>query len=146
MPRRPPSPPSFTPPLPADQHLVQLTSPQGSNNFLCVDTNDVERLVEISSKLRRIKTLIVMRGDFAIISLYPTAEKSGRLVGEIVHILDKGDIREWKKSGHWPEGFGEKPAPISAKESESEGEDEVEDKDEDEDEDVEEKEQEQREE
>ncbi|OCF30409.1 hypothetical protein I317_04401 [Kwoniella heveanensis CBS 569] len=120
MPRRPPSPPSFTPPLPADQHLVQLTSPQGSNNFLCVDTKDVERLVEISSKLRRIKTLIVMRGDFAIISLYPTTEKGGRLVGEIVHILDKGDIREWKKSGYWPEGFGEKPAPVPDEEDPSE--------------------------
>ncbi|WVQ97413.1 hypothetical protein IAU59_004526 [Kwoniella sp. CBS 9459] len=123
MPRRPPSPPSFTPPLPADQHLVQLTSPQGSNNFLCVDTKGEERLVEISSKLRRIKTLIVMRGDYAIISLYPSADKSGRLVGEIVHILDKGDLREWKKSGHWPEGFGEKPAPAPVEGSSSDQDD-----------------------
>ncbi|WRT64193.1 uncharacterized protein IL334_001122 [Kwoniella shivajii] len=112
MPRRPPSPPSFSPPLPTDQLLVHLLSPQGSNNFLCEDVNGSERLVEVSSKLRRVKSLIVMRGDFAVISIFPSgpeSDKGGRLVGEIVHIMDKSDIREWKKAGSWPEGFGEKP-------------------------------------
>ncbi|WWC86303.1 uncharacterized protein L201_001176 [Kwoniella dendrophila CBS 6074] len=140
MPKRPPSPPSFTPPLPSDQHLVVLSSPQGSNNWLCKDTKDVERLVEVSSKLRRIKSLIIMRGDFAIISLWPQSseEKGGRLVGEILHILDKSDIKEWKKAGAWPEGLGETPTPAQAirqsdseeEEYASEGEGEDEDDDE----------------
>ncbi|WWC66319.1 uncharacterized protein I206_100220 [Kwoniella pini CBS 10737] len=112
MPRRPPSPPSFAPPLPLNQYLVNLQSPQGSNNWLCKDTEGNERLVEASSKLRRIKSLIIMRGDFAIVNLFPIdpEDKGGRLVGEIVHIMDKSDIKEWKKAGAWPEGFGEQPA------------------------------------
>ncbi|WVR05936.1 hypothetical protein IAU60_002962 [Kwoniella sp. DSM 27419] len=132
MPRRPPSPPSFSPPLPADQHLVHLLAPQGSNNFLCVDTQGEERLVEINAKLRRIKSLIVQRGDFAIISLFPSGpDKGGRLVGEVVHILDKGDIREWKKAGQWPEGFGEKPSVPIGDSGSSEGEEGYEDEEED---------------
>ncbi|WWC58673.1 uncharacterized protein I303_101217 [Kwoniella dejecticola CBS 10117] len=130
MPRRPPSPPSFTPPLPANQYLVHLQSPQGSNNWLCKDTDGVERLVEASSKLRRIKTLIIMRGDFAIINLFPVAPedkaKGGRLVGEIVHILDKSDIKEWKKAGAWPEGFGEQPQAATSAQPQSDDEDEAE--------------------
>ncbi|WVW82364.1 hypothetical protein I302_104371 [Kwoniella bestiolae CBS 10118] len=136
MPKRPPSPPSFSPPLPKDQYLVHLLSPQGSNNWLCEDPNAVERLVEVSSKLRRIKSLIIMRGDFAIISLFPSGpDKGGRLVGEILHIMDKGDIKEWKKAGAWPEGFGEKLASASAQEiqqsdSEDEGDEDEQEEDE----------------
>ncbi|WWD09467.1 hypothetical protein V865_007591 [Kwoniella europaea PYCC6329] len=139
MPKRPPTPPSFSPPLPPDQHLVHLLSPQGSNNWLCQDTEGTERLVEVTSKLRRIKSLIIMRGDFAIISLFPSGpeDKGGRLVGEIIHVLDKGDIKDWKKAGAWPEGFGETPVPATADQedqqsnSEDEDDDEAEDDDED---------------
>ncbi|WWD17833.1 hypothetical protein CI109_102276 [Kwoniella shandongensis] len=126
MPRQPTSSESFSPPLPPNHHLVHLLSPQGSNNFTCVDVVGEERLVEVCSKLRRVKSLIVMRGDFAIVSLFTSdpSYKGGRLVGEIVHILDKSDIKEWKKSGLWPEGFGEKPVEQTQSSDEEEEEDE----------------------
>ncbi|WVQ85270.1 hypothetical protein IAT38_007435 [Cryptococcus sp. DSM 104549] len=102
---------SYAPPLPTEHFLAHLRAPQGSNNFLCVDTDGVERLVEVGSKLRRLKGLIVMRGDFAVVKLFPVMEDDkAKLVGEIVHILDKTDLKEWRKAGAWPEGFGEEPA------------------------------------
>ncbi|ODO07178.1 hypothetical protein L198_00757 [Cryptococcus wingfieldii CBS 7118] len=119
---------SFSPPLPPSHYLVHLGAPQGSNNFLSFDTAGEERLVEVSKLLRRNKGLIVMRGDFAIINLFPIQpdEKTSRLVGEIVHIMDRSDIKEWKKAGAWPEGFGEEPAPPQEAEEAEEAEEEEE--------------------
>ncbi|EAL21769.1 hypothetical protein CNBC4710 [Cryptococcus deneoformans B-3501A] len=106
MPRKQAPQQSYAPPLPHSHSLVQLGAPQGSNNFLCKDALGEERLVEISKSLKRMKGLIVMRGDYAVIRLFPTApEESVRLVGEIVYILEKGDVKEWKRAGEWPPGF-----------------------------------------
>ncbi|OWZ65506.1 hypothetical protein AYX14_06210 [Cryptococcus neoformans] len=106
MPRKQAPQQSYAPPLPQSHTLVQLGAPQGSNNFLCKDALGGERLVEISKSLKRMKGLIVMRGDYAIIKLFPTApEENVRLVGEIVYILEKGDVKEWKRAGHWPPSF-----------------------------------------
>lgn len=124
MPRKQAPQQSYAPPLPQSHTLVQLGAPQGSNNFLCKDALGGERLVEISKSLKRMKGLIVMRGissflrkagawrwqylqnyfegDYAIIKLFPTApEENVRLVGEIVYILEKGDVKEWKRAGQW---------------------------------------------
>ena len=60
MPR--PRAPSFehTPlSLPPDHTLVQLATAQGSGNYLSVDPDGEERLVEVSTKVKRAKVLIV---------------------------------------------------------------------------------------
>ncbi|WVN85385.1 uncharacterized protein L203_100530 [Cryptococcus depauperatus CBS 7841] len=114
MARKQQSTPSYGPPLPSSHHLVRLGAPQGSNNYLCVDAEGIERLVEVSKPLKRNKMLFIMRGDFAVINLFPTvADEKTRLVGEILHILDKGDVKEWKKSENWPRGFEENLEPTS---------------------------------
>lgn len=46
--------------LPPDHFLVQLGIPKGSNNFLCIDTDGTERLVEIGNKIR--KQVLATRG------------------------------------------------------------------------------------
>ncbi|KIR24907.1 hypothetical protein I307_05871 [Cryptococcus deuterogattii 99/473] len=104
MPRKQPSQQSYAPPLPQSHNLVQLGAPQGSNNFLCKDALGEERLVEISKPLKRMKGLIVMRGDYAVIRLFPIVpEENSKLVGEIVYILEKGDVKEWKRAGECPQ-------------------------------------------
>lgn len=48
-----------------------------------------------------------MRGDYAVIRLFPILpEENSKLVGEIVYILEKGDVKEWKRAGEWPLSFG----------------------------------------
>ncbi|XAO23150.1 hypothetical protein I312_101928 [Cryptococcus bacillisporus CA1280] len=107
MPRKQTPQQSYAPPLPQSHNLVQLGAPQGSNNFLCRDALGEERLVEISKPLKRMKGLIVMRGDYAVIRLFPIVpEENSKLVGEIVYILEKGDVKEWKRAGEWPLSFG----------------------------------------
>jgi probable RNA-binding protein EIF1AD len=57
--------------LPADHLLVQLGVPKGSNNFLCTDTDGIERLVELGTKIR--KTVLATRGEYARAALRTTA-------------------------------------------------------------------------
>ena len=47
--------------LPSDHILVQLGIPKGSNNYLCVDPEGLERLVEIGTKIR--KAVLATRGE-----------------------------------------------------------------------------------
>lgn len=94
----------FTPTsLPADHLLVHLGPPQGSNNFSSVDTTGTPRLVELSSKLRGRGAVLVARGDFAFVKLFPADPKGGeeRLVGEIVQVLSGKEVRDFKRSGEW---------------------------------------------
>lgn len=89
--------------LPQDHLLVHLGPPQGSNNFTSVDPSGTPRLVELSSKLRVRNAVLVARGDFAFVKLFPVDPKGGeeRLVGEIIKVLSGKEVRDFKRSGEW---------------------------------------------
>lgn len=44
--------------LPADHTIVKLGTAQGSNNYLSVDAEGTERLVELSGRVKRSKVII----------------------------------------------------------------------------------------
>lgn len=89
--------------LPSDHLLVHLGPPQGSNNFTSVDPSGTPRLVELSAKLRTRNAVLVARGDFAFVKLFPADPKGGeeRLVGEIIQVLSGKEVRDFKRGGEW---------------------------------------------
>ncbi|ORX36013.1 hypothetical protein BD324DRAFT_682153 [Kockovaella imperatae] len=98
--------------LPPDHKLVMIGIPRGSGNFECVDPEGEERLVEVGTKLK--KMVLITRGDFGFIRIFPpspepskSSKGKSRLVGEIVSMISAKEVKAWKKSGEWPEGFGE---------------------------------------
>lgn len=107
MPRhKPPSLDLSPTSLPPDHRLVLLGPRQGSNNFTSTDPQGVSRLVELGSKLRGRGAVLVARGDYAFVKLFPPDPKGkgdgeGRLVGEIVQVLSDKEVREFKKAGEW---------------------------------------------
>ncbi|RXK36131.1 hypothetical protein M231_06622 [Tremella mesenterica] len=106
MPRpRLPSP-EYTPSsLPPNIILAKLSSPRGSGNWVCHSPDGIERLVEISTRVKRSKVILV-KGDFTYVNLFPPG---GKVVGEIIVVLEKNQVKGYKKSGEWPEEFDSLP-------------------------------------
>lgn len=110
--------------LPSDHTIVKLGQAQGSGNYLSHDSDGVERLVELSGRVKRSKIIITRGqcrfffenriksgnrrvadgpGDFAFVRLYlanPDGDKS-KLMGEIVGMISSRDVKSWRKSGEW---------------------------------------------
>ncbi|EIW72436.1 hypothetical protein TREMEDRAFT_58598 [Tremella mesenterica DSM 1558] len=114
MPRpRLPSP-EYTPSsLPPNIILTRLFSPRGSGNWVCHSPDGIERLVEISTRVKRSKVILVKgdvldrrSGDFSYVNLFPPG---GKVVGEIIVVLEKNQVKGYKKSGEWPEEFDSLP-------------------------------------
>ena len=59
-------------------------------------------LVELPPKLRG--TIQIRRGSFVVVDGAALAGRANKLGGEIVGIVL--DVREWRRMGYWPEGFG----------------------------------------
>jgi probable RNA-binding protein EIF1AD len=108
--------------LPSDHTIVKLGAAQGSGNYLSHDSEAVERLVELSGRVKRSKIIItrgkypwclqyLLRGaqrlmhigDFAFVRLYPADPEGGKskLMGEIVAMISSRDVKSWRKTGEW---------------------------------------------
>ncbi|KAL2888811.1 translation initiation factor 1A/IF-1 [Ceratocystis lukuohia] len=83
------------------QTIARVLKATSANAWECELPSKKNILVQLQSKLHN--NVWVRRGGFVLIGLYPEAEVTSKIMGEIVNVVL--DEKKWRKMPYWPKEF-----------------------------------------